>query len=145
MHMIYEPTEWAKGDVVTAAKLNNLEGGVAGARDVAYVTVEIDPTTGEYTVDKTPAEVGAIIDRGGRAWSDLYYSAPEGENPSYVGGQFMAPAHGSEEYFGQGVYALAAPAPIIGANNTLTFFQLAVYMGESGEYYKPVVKTVSAT
>ena len=28
---MYEPTEWKKGDVVTSAKLNKLEQGVANA------------------------------------------------------------------------------------------------------------------
>jgi len=73
----YEPTSWKSGDVVTSAKLNKLEQGVAAAGGnlfVVNVTAEWvpdqeAPDDGWYTyiADKTPQEIenayndGAII------------------------------------------------------------------------------------
>ena len=58
--MAYEPTEWKSGDVVTSAKLNKLENGVAGAGGV--LIVEMSMTTGDhseeiYTLNKTWKEI----------------------------------------------------------------------------------------
>ena len=49
--MSYDPTNWKTGDVVTSAKLNKLEQGVAGACGVLIVT----DTDG--TLDKTWQEI----------------------------------------------------------------------------------------
>lgn len=47
--MAYEPTEWKKGDVVTSAKLNKLEEGVAAAGVTPFI-VEWDGESGTQTV-----------------------------------------------------------------------------------------------
>lgn len=51
--MSYTPTNWKSGDVVTSAKLNKLEQGVAGAGDVTIVHAVNE------TLDMT---AGAILD-----------------------------------------------------------------------------------
>lgn len=53
--MAYEPTNWKKGDVVTAAKLNKLENGVSnvGGVLVAHIT--------EVGFDKTWSEVVSAV------------------------------------------------------------------------------------
>lgn len=62
--MSYTPTNWSRGDVVTSAKLNKLENGVADASGggVLVVNAEIDPETGIATLDKT--------------WQEIYDSKP---------------------------------------------------------------------
>ena len=57
--MAYEPTEWKSGDVITSAKLNKLENGVAGAvSGGAYIVNKIyNEPDDNYMLDKTAAEV----------------------------------------------------------------------------------------
>ena len=57
--MSYTPTEWKTGDVVTSAKLNKLEQGVADAGGVLVVTATVDGDT--TTLDKTYAEIKAAV------------------------------------------------------------------------------------
>lgn len=54
---MYEPTEWKKGDVVTSAKLNKLEQGVANAVLVVNATIEIVDEATIITLDKTWQEI----------------------------------------------------------------------------------------
>lgn len=49
--MSYEPTNWKTGDVVTSAKLNKLENGVAGAGGALAVHAN------DNTLDKTWQEI----------------------------------------------------------------------------------------
>lgn len=67
--MAYTPTNWQTGDVITAEKLNKLEGGVADSFAPFIVNVSFDPDTQEYSTDKTYAEV---------------YSALENKNVFYI-------------------------------------------------------------
>ena len=53
--MAYEPTVWKSGDVVTSAKLNNIENGIASA--VLKANANIDQQTGAMTLDKTWQEI----------------------------------------------------------------------------------------
>ena len=56
--MAYEPTTWKSGDVVTSAKLNKLESGVAEAGSgggILFVGAEIEGDTA--TLDKTYKEI----------------------------------------------------------------------------------------
>lgn len=49
--MSYTPTTWAAGDVVTSAKLNKLEQGVAAADGIFYIDAQI--TGGSSPADMT--------------------------------------------------------------------------------------------
>lgn len=65
--MSYEPTTWKSGDIVTSAKLNKLEQGVANAGGclVVNVNVEGDPQSGAtYTLDKTWQEIYDTVTSG---------------------------------------------------------------------------------
>ena len=53
--MAYEPTEWKSGDVVTSAKLNKIEAGIASGGVLVV-------TDTEGTLDKT--------------WQEIWNSAP---------------------------------------------------------------------
>ena len=53
--MSYTPTEWKSGDVVTSAKLNKIEQGIASAGGVLIVGVDM----ATMTLDKTYAEIAA--------------------------------------------------------------------------------------
>lgn len=56
--MAYTPNTWATGDTITAAKLNNMENGIANAGSAVIVT-----DTGG-TLDKTFAEIYDLIHSG---------------------------------------------------------------------------------
>ena len=53
--MSYEPTNWKDGDIVTSAKLNKLEQGVAGAGGILIANVVND--NGNDRLDKTWQEI----------------------------------------------------------------------------------------
>lgn len=53
--MSYTPNTWKSGDVVTSAKLNNIEQGIANA--ILKVNITIDEQTGVATLDKTWQEI----------------------------------------------------------------------------------------
>ena len=66
--MSYEPTNWQTGDVITAEKLNKLEGGVAGAGNVITVTVSgrissSNPPTVD-NISHTFAEARELVESG---------------------------------------------------------------------------------
>ena len=63
--MSYTPTEWATGDIVTAEKLNKLEGGVEQASGGAPFIVHATQTgQNTATVDKTFAEIAEAYETG---------------------------------------------------------------------------------
>ena len=53
--MSYTPNTWKSGDVVTSAKLNKIEQGIANAILIANIT--IDEQAGVATLDKTWQEI----------------------------------------------------------------------------------------
>lgn len=59
--MAYEPTTWAKGDVVTAAKLNNLESGVSNSGALVCTAEEVG---GVRRLDHTFGEIEAAFKAG---------------------------------------------------------------------------------
>ena len=70
--MAYEPTNWKTGDVVTSAKLNKLEHGVAAGSGVLVVHSAFDESTEVSTLDKTWQEIfdaattsGVVLDTDG--------------------------------------------------------------------------------
>lgn len=60
--MAYTPTTWKSGDVVTSAKLNKLEQGVAST--VFVVTLSYDEETSTYSTDKPYADILAAYEAG---------------------------------------------------------------------------------
>lgn len=60
--MAYEPTIWKSGDVVTSAKLNKIEQGIAGA-GIFIVNADMDEND-DITLDKTLAEIIAAYKAG---------------------------------------------------------------------------------
>lgn len=57
--MAYSPTVWKDGDIVTSAKLNKLEQGVAAGGGVLVVGASFDPQTESLVLDKTAGEIFA--------------------------------------------------------------------------------------
>lgn len=51
--MSYEKQTWAKGDIVTSAKLNHMEDGIASGGGSIIVHETYDESTGKGTLDKT--------------------------------------------------------------------------------------------
>lgn len=66
--MSYEPTEWKSGDVITSAKLNKMEQGIAagGTGGGGVGTVHISPNEQDtaYVMDKTFEEIYSMLDSG---------------------------------------------------------------------------------
>lgn len=64
--MAYNPTNWKTGDVVTSAKLNNIEAGVSTAQviNVAMGEAEIGGETVSNAILATPTDIGTWM-RGG--------------------------------------------------------------------------------
>lgn len=62
--MSYTPNVWQKGDTITAAKLNNMEGGIDDANTPFVVTCT--PNSPDYSgiMDKTVAEIDAAYNAG---------------------------------------------------------------------------------
>jgi hypothetical protein len=63
--MSYDKNTWAKGDVITAAKLNNMENGIANAGGGGGSTF-INVTTGDEntTLDKKWSEINSLFSSG---------------------------------------------------------------------------------
>lgn len=55
--MNYEKQTWAKGDVVTSAKLNHIEDGIANGGGVLVIPVTYDADTQTATMGKTWQEI----------------------------------------------------------------------------------------
>lgn len=63
--MSYEPTNWKSGDVVTSAKLNKLENGVANAGGgISVVEFEFDTTNEKYVSVRTTESILAELQAG---------------------------------------------------------------------------------
>lgn len=58
--MAYEKNTWATGDVVTSAKLNHMEDGIAGGYLIITATDDTEAMT--VTLDKTWNEIKAALD-----------------------------------------------------------------------------------
>lgn len=73
--MAYTPTVWATGDVITAAKLNKAEEGIAAANDISGgLSVSISSADDYLTFDKTAADVLAAVQAGKSVsiiWDDM--------------------------------------------------------------------------
>lgn len=96
--MSYTPNTWKSGDVVTSAKLNNIENGIASA--VLKVNAIMDEQTGTMTLDKTWQE----INDAGFAVMALPYDGGEGFGFAQVTGVYKVIRVGSGyTYFVGGV------------------------------------------
>ena len=62
--MSYEPTNWKTGDVVTSAKLNKLEQGVAGAGGLFVVHASYNEQNDADVLDHTAQELLDAINDG---------------------------------------------------------------------------------
>lgn len=62
--MSYEPTNWKSGDVVTSAKLNKLENGVAAAGGGGVLVVNVTEDGNNLVCDKTAAEMLTAVTNG---------------------------------------------------------------------------------
>lgn len=84
--MSYTPTNWQKGDAITAEKLNKLENGVASGGSkgasilIAEETKTSDGGTVTYTLDKTWNEIHECLANGGLC----YVRAPYKGDPYEV-------------------------------------------------------------
>lgn len=62
--MSYEPTNWKDGDLVTSAKLNKLEQGVANGANFEVINMEVAQDRGHFSLDKTAGEIIDILKSG---------------------------------------------------------------------------------
>lgn len=61
--MSYVKTVWETGDVITAEKLNNIEGGIEGATPL-ILTETVDGFGNIYTLSETAGTIKAAFDSG---------------------------------------------------------------------------------
>lgn len=87
--MSYEPTNWKTGDVVTSAKLNKLEQGVASG---AMIVTGYNTISGNGTLNKT--------------WQEIYDAASQGKSVVLV----------DEQEIGGDVYKAALPLRAVSIN-----------------------------
>lgn len=80
--MAYEPTNWKTGDVVTSAKLNKLEQGVAAGSGVLVVHSTYDESTQTEHLDKTWQEIYDASHNG----SLVVSTAEEADGETVFGG-----------------------------------------------------------
>lgn len=82
--MVYEKNTWQSGDVITSAKLNNMENGL-DATNYFNVTITFTETPGVAAADKSLSEVVAAFAAGNRV---IVYGTMEGgvEVSGYVTG-----------------------------------------------------------
>lgn len=84
--MAYTPTVWATGDVITAAKLNKAENGIAAASDeVLVITITWGADYNSATLDKTLADItGAQVPIVIASYDghQFYYAGPHFTDPS---------------------------------------------------------------
>lgn len=63
--MPYTKNTWAAGDVITSAKLNNMENGIeSAAPSVIYITMHYDETILLNVLNKTYSEIKNYFDNG---------------------------------------------------------------------------------
>lgn len=85
--MSYEPTNWKTGDVVTSAKLNKLENGVAnGSVMVVHKVARGESLDDGYQLDKTWQEIYDAFLQNDLVV--LYMREEDGDN-SYQGFEFI--------------------------------------------------------
>lgn len=63
--MAYEKTEWKKGDIITAAKMNKIEEGIAnGQGGILFLIGHEDEETGVFTYNITGKEAWEAFNNG---------------------------------------------------------------------------------
>ena len=85
--MSYTPNTWTTGDTITAAKLNNIEQGIANAGGVLICTSSYDGDLDKYVLDKTAQEIYEAFTGG----TPVYIKAQYGTIDDYIGNTFMCP------------------------------------------------------
>ena len=59
--MAYEPTVWADGDVITKAKLNNIEGGIEALDTDKITAIELTMSGSTPTAMKITHSSGEVV------------------------------------------------------------------------------------
>ena len=81
--MEYEPTNWKSGDIITSAKLNKLENGVAGAGGSVLVVHDVEGTldaTWKQIVDASHANGVAFEKTDASGYTGVYLLAQYGQD-----------------------------------------------------------------
>lgn len=126
--MAYTPTTWKSGDVVTSAKLNKLETGVANAGGVFRV---LFTDNGSWECEKTFAEVLEAYNAGMRIYAQV-------SSDQDAFGEMLYTVSESEQYFyGQIIRAEETWANVI----DIWFYNY----GEQGDYIDVAVYSYTMT
>ena len=83
--MAYTPTEWKNGDVITAEKLNKIEGGVANINSVFITNVTATKNGNDYNCvsDATFNELKNAYNNGNVIFVRLTVNENDGRPESY--------------------------------------------------------------
>lgn len=91
--MSYEPTTWTTGDVITAAKLNKIESGIANASMIVHILPHgqrdaiLDKTWAEIYNASTAAPIIAVMVTTGDPYDRVRFFAVDDvfyDNDDYV-------------------------------------------------------------
>lgn len=80
--MAYVKTVWEIGDTITAAKLNNAEGGIEALQPLDVIVSFTPPSTSE--ISETYSDILAAIKAGRRINAVFDLSTSEAHSPLYV-------------------------------------------------------------
>lgn len=123
--MAYEKQTWQTGDVVTSAKLNHMEDGIASASSGGALAITITKTVFSqdeihYEANRTAGEIKAALEAGQVVTIPYTTGEPiEGEsyNIDILGTPEAACYFGYVEEMG---YALQVPSEIAGSSQSIT-------------------------
>ena len=116
--MSYTPTTWATGDTITAAGLNKIEQGIAGAGSALICSCSYDDDLGEYALDKTLQEIYDALLGGTPVYVRYQYGIL---GTDYSGSIYLAPIIKIYHYdYTNMVRVCAAKMDGIGAKNGLS-------------------------
>lgn len=93
--MSYEPTNWKDGDLVTSAKLNKMEQGIANGVNFEVINMEMtlnqETFSYSFSLDKTAGEIIDILKSGKHIlvistpdMSEMLYGTPASDVYDYI-------------------------------------------------------------
>ena len=110
--MSYTPTEWVDGDIITAQKLNKMEGGIAAAV-CSNLKLEItDNVETPIISNATYSDIAAAVENGGVVFAKI----ADGEN---VGQSYIAYVNGLVSIPSESTYGIVLIS--VTDNNVIQF------------------------
>ena len=117
--MSYEPTVWKSGDVVTSAKLNKLENGVAGGGGTENIIVHLTQTDDGSHITETMDKTWKDIRDAFVAGKDIYIIDETIRKDITIISRYMVISVSFGRYEGEMVYGVSIT--LLGSGNTVNY------------------------